>query len=106
MSGAPSREEAPRFEPRDVPALLPAWLAAGLASFVVIVFLVIWIGFPLANHQEYRGPMQALPGAPRLQVAPGEDLARYRIAKRRELERERIAAAMVATAKQGWGSAK
>jgi hypothetical protein len=106
MNNPPRRDEGVRFEPRDVPALLPLWLAAGLAGFVGIVFLVIWLGFPLANHQEYRGPMQALPGAPRLQVSPGEDLARYQQAKSRELERERIDAAMAATAKQGWGSGK
>ena len=104
MSDAPPHEQAPRFEPRDVPPLLPIWLAAGLAGFVALVFFVIWAGFPLANHQEYRGPMKALPAAPRLQIAPGGDLARYDQAKRRELSRERIDAAMAATARQGWSS--
>ena len=104
MSDAPPDEQAPRFEPADVPPLLPVWLAAGLAGFVALVFFVIWVGFPLANHQEYRGPMKALPGAPRLQVAPVDDRARYEQAKQRELSRERIDAAMEATARQGWSS--
>jgi hypothetical protein len=104
MSDVPPNEQAPRFEPRDVPPLLPLWLAGGLAGFVALVFFVIWAGFPLANHQEYRGPMKALPRAPRLEIAPVGDRVRYEEAKQRELSRERIEAAMVATARQGWSN--
>jgi hypothetical protein len=94
-----------RFEPKDVPAFLPLWLAVGLAGFVVIVLGGITISFPLADHQEYRGPMQPLPPAPRLQVAPAQDLKSYQAAKQRELKHAPmpIDAAMQATAKQGWG---
>lgn len=88
-----------------MPALLPLWLAAGLAGFVVIVLVGITLSFPLANHQEYRGPLQSLPPQPRLQVSPHQDLATYEAAKRRELARRdgSIDAAMAATARQGWG---
>lgn len=104
MSDAPPDEQAPRFEPRDVPPLLPVWLASGLAGFVALVFFVIWVGFPLADHQEYRGPMKPLPSAPRLLIAPHQDLIAYQAAKQRELSSERIDAAMAATARQGWSS--
>ena len=108
MSERARQPDAVRFEPKDVPPLLPLWLASGLAAFVIIVLLVIWLFYPLANRQEYRGPMQHLPPAPRLQVAPDEDLARYQAAKAKELKRSPlpIDAAMRATAEQGWGPPK
>lgn len=94
-----------RFERRDVPAFLPLWLAGGLGGFVVIVLTGISLAFPLAVHQEYRGPLQALPPAPRLQVSPGQDLKAYEAAKAHELKTSplRIDQAMKATAEQGWG---
>jgi hypothetical protein len=107
MSNAADDERnAVRYEPKDVPALLPLWLGLGLAGFVAIVFLIIRLGFPLANEQQYRGPLQALPPAPRLQVAPHDDLVRYRQAKHQELKRAGIGidAAMRETARQGWGT--
>lgn len=103
---------ATRFEPRDVPALLPLWLALLFAGFIVAVLIGITIGFPLADHQEARGPLQPLPPAPRIETAPGADLARYQTAKRAELRRgdrsgeSAIEAAMKATAQQGWGASK
>jgi hypothetical protein len=105
MRGQQRKEEDVRFEPADVPALLPLWLAAGLASFVIIVLVGITIGYPLTDQQQYRGPMQALPPAPRLQLTPGQDLKAYQAAKGRELQgpNSSIEAAMQATAKQGWG---
>jgi hypothetical protein len=105
MRGQQRKEEDVRFEPADIPALLPLWLAAGLASFVIIVLVGITIGYPLADQQQYRGPMQALPPAPRLQLTPGQDLKAYQAAKGRELQgpNSSIEAAMQATAKQGWG---
>ena len=84
-----------------MPAWLPFWLGLLLAAFVGGVLLSIRLGFPLANHQEYRGPLKALPPAPRLQSAPHGDLERYEAAKRQELRP--IDDAMQATAKQGWG---
>lgn len=102
---ARAQEAEVRFEPRDVPALLPLWLAGGLAAFVVIVLAGITLSFPLAVHQEYRGPLQPLPPQPRLQVSPHQDLSAYEAAKRRELHggQPGIDAAMEATARQGWG---
>jgi hypothetical protein len=49
--------------------------------------------------------MQALPPAPRLEVAPVMELQRYQAAKRKELRTSPlpIEAAMQATVKQGWG---
>lgn len=108
MSDRSAAADRARFEPRDVPPLLPLWLAAGLAGFVIAVMLCITFFYPLANRQEYRGPMQRLPPAPRLQIAPGSDLARYDAAKQRELKHAPlpIEAAMRATAAQGWGPPK
>lgn len=103
-----SSSDQVRFEPRDVPPLLPLWLAAGLAACVVLILVCITLFYPLADRQEFRGPMQPLPPAPRLQVAPTADLARYQSAKARELQRTPVPidAAMRATAQQGWGSPK
>jgi hypothetical protein len=107
MTRAP-RNPAVRFEPEDVSSLLPLWLAAGLAGFVVVVLLVITLFHPLANRQEYRGPMQQLPPAPRLQVAPLQDLTRYKQMQAKELRSSPVPidAAMRATAQQGWGAPK
>jgi hypothetical protein len=96
---------AARFEPSDVPPFVPLWLGGILAAFVATVLIAITLSFPLANHQEARGPLQRLPPAPRLETAPGQDLARYRAAKRKELN-GRIEAAMRATATQGWSDGK
>jgi hypothetical protein len=101
----------PRFEPLDVPPLLPFWLGCILAAFVGGVLLYISLVFPLATHQEYRGPLKALPPAPRLLTAPERDLYRYEAAKQRELSGARgrtqpIEAAMRETVKQGWGPPK
>jgi len=95
-----------RFEARDVPSLLPLWLAGGLGGFVLLVLVGITLFYPLANRQEVRGPLQPLPPAPRLQVAPQNDLAAYRRAKENELQRSRmpIDSAMRATAHDGWGT--
>lgn len=97
-----------RFEPKDVPPLLPLWLACGLGGFVIFVLLGITLFYPLANRQEARGPLERLPPAPRLQVAPANDLAAYRRAKDKELQRSAVPIdqAMRATAHQGWGSPK
>ena len=98
-------DTAVRFEPSDVPAFLPLWLAAGLAGFVILVFVGITLGYPLADHQQYRGPLQPLPPAPRLQVSPEQDLKTYQARKGKELKSSQlqIDTAMKATARQGWG---
>lgn len=94
-------EAASRYEPLDVPSLLPFWLACLLAAFVGGVLLSIEIAFPLATHQQYRGPLKPLPPEPRLETAPTAQLQRYAAAKRRELEASEEA--MRETARQGWG---
>jgi hypothetical protein len=104
-SDAPSPgEAASRYEPLDVPPLLPFWLACLLAAFVGGVLLTIEIAFPLATHQQYRGPLKPLPPAPWLETAPVAGLQRYEAAKRRELGASDEA--MRETAKQGWGPPK
>jgi hypothetical protein len=97
-------EAASRYEPLDVPPLLPFWLACLLAAFVGGVLLSIEVAFPLATHQQYRGPLKPLPPAPRLETAPMAELQRYKTAKRRELAASDEA--MRETAKQGWGPPK
>jgi hypothetical protein len=98
-------EAVSRFEPLDVPALLPFWLGCLLAASVVGVLITISLGFPLATHQEYRGPLKPLPPAPRLETAPVRDRLRYDAAKQKEIKGT-IEAAMRATARQGWGPPK
>lgn len=100
----PSSEAASRYEPLDVPPFVPFWLGSLIAAFIVAVLVGITIGYPLADRQEYRGPLKALPPAPRLQSAPMADLKRYQAAKQKELKS--VDAAMQATAKQGWGPPK
>jgi hypothetical protein len=105
----------PRYEPGDVPAFLPLWLALCLGGFVVLVLIAISVAFPLADRQQYRGPLQPLPPRPQLQMAPGRDFERYRAARRGELEtygrvdaahaRVPIELAMRLTASEGWGKA-
>jgi hypothetical protein len=99
-----------RYEPLDVPPFLPFWLGALLFAFVGGVLLSITLLFPLATHQQYRGPLKALPPVPLLQSAPKRDLQRYEGAKRRELNgsdgRLAIETAIRETAKQGWGPPK
>jgi hypothetical protein len=103
---SPAEREA-RYEPLDVPPLLPLWLACILAAFVGGVLLYISVAFPLATHQQYRGPLKPLASAPRLQSAPMGDLQRYEAAEKKELAGSGrglpIETAMRETAKQGWG---
>lgn len=108
--GPTSPEAASRYEPLDVPPLLPFWLACLLAAFVGGVLLTVTLAYPLATHQQYRGPLKTLPPAPRLELSPHYDLQRYEAAKQRELQGSRtsipIEAAMRETAAQGWGPPK
>jgi len=108
MSKRSHSSDGVRFEPSDVPPLLPLWLAGGLGGCVIIVVICITLFYPLADKQEYRGALQQLPPAPRLEVAPADHLARYDAAKRRELQRSPVPIdeAMRATAQQGWGPPK
>jgi hypothetical protein len=106
-----SGDAASRFEPRDVPPLLPFWLGMLIAAFVIGVLVSVTAGFPLADHQQYRGPLKGLPPAPQLQPAPADDLQRYEAVKQQELAGRNgasmsIEAAMRATAQQGWGPPK
>ncbi len=108
---ADGSDGATRFERRDVPPLLPFWLACLLGAFIGAVLIGITLGFPLADAQQFRGPLQQLPPAPRLQLAPANDLLAYQTSERKELEgRKRngfsIEAAMAQTARQGWGTRK
>lgn len=88
-----------------MPPWLPLWLGLLLAASVGGVLLVIDLGYPLATHQESRGPLKPLPPPPTLETAPVRELQRYETAKQHELD-PRIDAAMKATAEQGWGPPK
>lgn len=87
-----------------MPALLPLWLGLLIAAFIVGVLVWVTIGFPLADHQQYRGPLKPLAPAPQLETAPVAKRQGYDAAKKQELNS--IAAAMQATAQQGWGPPK
>lgn len=108
MTDPRQQNDGVRFEPTDVPPRLALMLACGLAGFVIIVLVGITLGYPLADRQQYRGPLQQLPPAPRLQVAPVEELRRYKNSKAQELRQSPVPidAAMRATAQQGWGTPK
>lgn len=88
-----------------MPALLPFWLGCILAGFVIFVLVIITIGYPLADRQQSRGPLQPLPAAPRLETAPVRDRQHYDAAKQEETKGS-IDAAIRATAQQGWGPPK
>lgn len=81
-----------------------------IAASIAAVFLAIQLGFPLAVHEESRGPAQPLPPAPRLESAPAAALQRYEAAKQAELAGRGtvmpIGVAMRQTAQQGWGPPK
>lgn len=90
--------------------MVPLWMGILIAASIGGVLLSIQLGFPLAVHQESRGPLRPLPPAPRLESAPAASLQRYEAAKRAELAGRgtvmSIDAAMRATAQQGWGPPK
>ena len=98
------------YERSDVPAMLPFWLACLLIGFLGSVLIGITLGFGLADFQEFRGPTQRLPPAPRLQLAPEADLQGYERDEQRRLSGSNsasapaIESAMRQTAKQGWGA--
>lgn len=73
------------FERSDVPPPLLLALAIGFALTVALVMGCLAYGFPRATHDIYKGPIAALPPAPRLQTAPRRDLAAYEAAERRRL---------------------
>jgi len=108
--GSAASEAQSRYEPLDVPPLLPLWLACLLAAFVGAVLLSIELGYPLATHQQSRGPLKPLPPPPQLESAPRRELQAYEAEKRRELGGKAgtvpIEVAMRQTAKQGWGPPK
>ncbi|HEY1604940.1 MAG TPA: hypothetical protein VGF77_05025 [Allosphingosinicella sp.] len=104
------------FERSDVPPLLLLALAFGFVLTVAVTMAVLAGAFPRALHDVHRGPVQALPPAPRLQTAPWRDLAAYEAAERRRLEsygwsdrargqvRMPVEQAMRQVAAQGWRS--
>ena len=104
------------FERSDVPPPLLAALAAGFAVTVALVMIVLAAAFPRTLHDQLRGPVAALPPAPRLQTAPRRDRVAYEAAERRRLQtygwsdraqgrvRVPVDQAMRAVAAQGWRS--
>ena len=73
------------FERSDVPATLLLALAIGFLLTVAIVLGAVAAVFPGALHDRYKGPVAALPPAPRLQTAPRREFAAYDEAERRRL---------------------
>ena len=100
-----------RYEPLDVPALLPFWLGCLLAFFVLGVFLWVALEFPIARHQETRGPIEVLPARRGFSPRRSKIWSVIDAQKTSELEAEGSAKgkrvgiedAMRATASQGWG---
>lgn len=87
MSKAPPETA---FESSDVPPSLLVSLAGGLAASIAAVLIALSIAFPIALRSTPRGPAQPLPPDPRLQTAPGVDLARYRSAEQAKLGSYRL----------------
>ena len=99
------------FEKSDVPPRLLAALAAGLAASIALVLIGLAIAFPHALGPSPRGPLKALPPAPRLQTDPAVDLARYREEEARKLAAKRgsgvsIERAMREVATEGWSDSQ
>ena len=104
------------YERSDAPPRLVALLAAGLAATIIAVLVILAFAFPNALAPATRGPVQALPPAPRLQTDPAGDLLRYRRVEQAKLGkygwtrdghvRVPIDQAMNAVAAQGWSEAK
>jgi hypothetical protein len=73
------------FERSDVPPPLLLALAIGFLLTLGVVLGCLAAAFPQTLHDQYRGPIAALPPAPRLQTAPRQDLLAYEQAERRRL---------------------
>jgi hypothetical protein len=74
------------FERSDVPPPLLLALAIGFLLTVAIVLGAVAAVFPRAVHDQDKGPVAALPPAPRLQTAPRREFVAYEQAERRRLE--------------------
>ena len=74
------------YERSDVPPVLLLALAAGFALTVAIVMSILAATYPRSLDDGIKGPIQALPPAPRLQSAPRRDLVAYEAAERRRLD--------------------
>ena len=104
------------YERSDVPPLVLLALAIGFAVTVAIVMAVLAAVYPHSLNDDDKGPLQALPPAPRLQTAPRRDLVAYRAAEQRRLEtygwtdraqggvRVPVERAMRQVAAEGWRS--
>jgi hypothetical protein len=104
------------YERSDVPPLLLLALAAGFALTVAILMAILAGVYPRSLNDDFKGPVQAFPPAPRLQSAPRRDLVAYDSAERRQLRtygwsdraqgrvRVPIDQAMRQVAAQGWRS--
>jgi hypothetical protein len=74
------------FERSDVPPSLLVALAIGFLLTLALVLGCLAAAFPHALHDRDKGPIAALPPAPRLQTAPRRDLVAYEQAERRRLD--------------------
>ena len=73
------------FEGSDAPPPLLIALAAGFALTVAAVMTCLTFAFPSALHDQEKGPLGALPPAPRLETAPRRDRIAYEQAQRKRL---------------------
>jgi hypothetical protein len=96
----PEADHAQDFERSDASPWLIVALAAGLAATVVIVMVALNLVFARSLVDRPKGPIAALPPAPRLQIAPKADLARTEAAEAARLKH--IDDAMRAVAAEGW----
>lgn len=88
------------YERSDAPPWLIVALAAGLGAIVIVLMIVLSLVFPQALVDRPKGPIDALPPQPRLQVAPRADLARTDAAEKARLKD--IDPAMRAVVAEGW----
>jgi hypothetical protein len=104
------------YERSDVPPLVLLALAVGFALTVAIVMVVLAATYPRSLSDDFKGPAQALPPAPRLETVPRRDLVAYEAAERQRLVtygwsnraqgrvRVPVRQAMRQVAAQGWRS--
>lgn len=73
------------YERSDASPWLIVALAAGLTGTVIGIMIGLTLLFPQSLADRPKGPITALPPAPRLQVSPKGDLIRYENAETRRL---------------------
>jgi hypothetical protein len=67
------------YEKTDIASVAIAWIAAGMALFIILPPLLMPFAFPQSmQHKSPTAPPSVSANAPRLEIAPRDDLQRFR----------------------------